>query len=89
MSALCKIHLLDSSDVAFDADLAQLTAWDEQENREVERVVDEVLQGVKTRGDDALLEYTNRFDRRDCQSVEQLMVPAKELQRALDELDAA
>lgn len=88
MSALCKIHLLDSSDVAFDADLAQLTAWDEQENREVERVVDEVLHGVKTRGDDALLEYTNRFDRRDCQSVEQLMVPAKELQRALDELDA-
>lgn len=88
MSALCKIHLLDSSDVAFDAELAQLTAWDEQENREVERVVDEVLHGVKTRGDDALLEYTNRFDRRDCQSVEQLMVPAKELQRALDELDA-
>ena len=87
MSALCGIHLLDSSDATFDANLAQLTAWDEQENREVERVVDEILHGVKTRGDDALLEYTNRFDRRDCQSVEQLMVPGKELQRALDGLD--
>ena len=64
-----------------------MTAWDEQENREVERVVDEILHGVKTRGDDALLEYTNRFDRRDCQSVERLMVPGEELQRALDELD--
>ena len=88
MSALCGIHLLDSSDATFDANLAQLTAWDEQENREVERVVDEILHGVKTRGDDALLEYTNRFDRRDCQSVEQLMVPGEELQRALDELDS-
>ena len=88
MSALCGIHLLDSSDATFDANLAQLIAWDEQENREVERVVDEILHGVKTRGDDALLEYTNRFDRRDCQSVEQLMVPGEELQRALDELDS-
>ena len=87
MSALCGIHVLDSSDATFDANLAQLTAWDEQENREVERVVDEILHGVKTRGDDGLLDYTNRFDRRDCHSVEELMVPGEELQRALDELD--
>ncbi|MDE0841449.1 MAG: histidinol dehydrogenase [Porticoccaceae bacterium] len=87
MSGLCHINLLDSSNPSFDASLAQLTAWDEQHNRDVERVVDGILEDVKTRGDAAVIEYTNRYDRRDCQTLEQLVLSTDQMHRALSELD--
>ena len=57
------VRRLDASDPSFDAQFAALVATDTAIDREVERVTGEIVDDVKRRGDAALLEYTNRFDR--------------------------
>ena len=89
MSFLCDINLLDANDADFEAQLGRLTAWDEVSNAAVKSVVDQILKNVKERGDTALLEYTNRFDRRDCTEVDELFLSAAQLQAALAQLDTA
>ncbi len=58
------INRLDAADAGFDAALTALLAWDSDEQPEVGATVREILNAVKTRGDSALIEYTNRYDRR-------------------------
>jgi histidinol dehydrogenase len=54
---------LRPSDKDFDARFNALVADSLENDPEVNRVVTEIIEQVKTRGDGALLEYTNRFDR--------------------------
>ena len=58
-----KVRTLDSRQPTFDAEFAELVAVDTAVDREIERVAAGIVDDVKTRGDAALLEYTNRFDR--------------------------
>lgn len=58
------IHRLDSRDADFRARFEALTAYDAAQGDDVDRVVGEIINAVRTRGDAALIEYTNRFDRR-------------------------
>lgn len=46
-----------------------------------------ILNGVASRGDAALLEFTARFDDVRCSSVAELMVTPAEMERAADQLD--
>ncbi len=55
---------LNSSDANFDADLSSLLASSDEPDVTITTQVDEILKAVRARGDQALLEYTNRFDRR-------------------------
>jgi histidinol dehydrogenase len=75
------VRRLTSSDSDFDAALAALTAWDVSEEDAVTRAARDIIAAVRTRGDEALLEYTRRFDRLTCASV-------AELELGLDELAA-
>ena len=63
------INRLTSADPDFLPSLDKLIAWDMVSNSEVESAVAEILTQVRARGDAALIEYSNRFDRRDCQSI--------------------
>jgi histidinol dehydrogenase len=54
---------LSSRDEGFEARLDALLAFEAAQDESVERAVAEILEGVRQRGDDALLEYTRRFDR--------------------------
>ncbi len=54
---------LSSRDPGFDADLAALLAFEGAQDEGVDRAVAEILEDVRNRGDDALIEYTRRFDR--------------------------
>ncbi len=74
---------LDSAAPDFDARLEALTAWEESLDREVETTVREIIAGVRQRGDDALLEYTARFDQLHADSVLDLEVSQARLQKAL------
>lgn len=80
------VRRLDAGDAGFDAQLATLVATDTAIDREVERVAGAIVDDVKRRGDPALLEYTNRFDRIDAATVAELEVPASETRSALDSL---
>ncbi len=58
------IKRIDSADPGFDAALHDLLDWEQSADIAVESVVREIIADVRTRGDAALIEYTERFDRR-------------------------
>ena len=83
------INRLDTSDLDFYTDLAALTAWSEDRDDEVQERVRAIIDAVREHGDDALIEMTNRFDRRDVTSIEALEVSAEQMQKALQTIPAA
>jgi len=84
-----KLRLLDSRDADFTAALARLTAHDAAPDRALAARVDEIVEGVRSGGDAALLEYTRRFDRLAAASVAELEIDAAQLAAALAALPAA
>ena len=79
---------LNAQDADFDAKLAALTAWSEERDEEVADRVRGILRDVAKRGDAALVEYTNRFDRRDVAGMDELVVGHEQLQAALARIPA-
>ena len=63
---------LDSSSADFDERLQALLARDNDEQPDIIEAVREILRNVKRRGDAALVEYTNRFDRRELNNARDL-----------------
>jgi histidinol dehydrogenase len=82
------ISKLRANDEGFDQTLEELIAWDMVSDTAVEETVSGILRQVKTEGDRALVELTNRFDRRQAESIDQLTVSAKQLQDALASIDS-
>ena len=78
------IAKLKSSDLDFLSTLDELTAWEGVSNVDVEQAVAEILRQVRTEGDAALIETSNRFDRRNCTSIEEFCLGAELLQAALE-----
>lgn len=86
-SQQCEIARLNASDFNFSDVLDSLIAWDSVSNTTVESVVREIIAKVRSEGDAALLEYTNRFDRRACANVDELCIAPDEMSKALDSID--
>jgi len=74
-----KMRRLDAGDAGFDAQFAALVANDTAVDREVERVANAIVDDVKRRGDAAVLDYTNRFDRISAGSVAELEIDPAEM----------
>jgi histidinol dehydrogenase len=84
-----KIRRLDTRSDNFVADLAALTAWSEERDAEVSQKVADIVRAVRRDGDAAVLDCTNRFDRRDAPSVVALEVSHERMQQALNAIPAA
>jgi histidinol dehydrogenase len=82
------ISKLRANDEGFDQTLEKLIAWDMVSDTAVEETVSGILRQVKAEGDRALVELTNRFDRRQAESIDQLTVSAEQLQEALASIDS-
>jgi histidinol dehydrogenase len=82
------ITRLDSSQDDFRARLDALLAWESVSDAAVFNTVNEVLNAVRTRGDEAVLEYTKKFDRLDVAAMSELEMSAERLQQALDGIPA-
>ena len=82
------INQLNAADSSFLPALDRLIAWDMVSNTNVEKTVIDILHQVRVRGDAALIEYSNRFDRRDCTEINDFCIPAEQLQAALESIDA-
>ncbi|MCG3102316.1 histidinol dehydrogenase, partial [Enterobacter sp. DRP3] len=80
------IRKLDSTNEGFGAALRAVLAFEASEDEAIEQSVAKILADVKSRGDAAVLEYTNRFDRLSANSVAALELPQDALQTALDGL---
>jgi histidinol dehydrogenase len=83
------INRLDSSDSEFQLELGKLLAWESVSEDAVFTTVNEILRAVKSHGDSALLEYSQRFDGLDAASVAELEMPAERLQQAYQEIPTA
>jgi histidinol dehydrogenase len=76
---------LNESDAGFQTSLKKLLSVDMQMDTELTRTVSEIINEVRTRGDDALVEYTNRFDKRQV-TIRDLEIPAHSLHAACKEV---
>ena len=81
------VKRLNASDEDFSQVLDNLIAWDGVSKPDVEATVANILQQVRSRGDAALIEYSNHFDRRNCQSMKEFCVNTQQLQSALESID--
>jgi len=81
-----KVKVLSTRDAGFDAAFAQLVAIDTAADRRIDAAAAAIVDDVRSRGDEALLEYTNRFDRMNAPSVAALEIPAGQMRAALEAL---
>lgn len=84
-----KIKRLSTQDAGFEAELKALLAFETAQDDSIDQVVANILKDVKARGDAAVLEYTNRFDKTNASSLAALEIPQAELQAALNGLPVA
>ncbi|MBT5795871.1 MAG: histidinol dehydrogenase [Porticoccaceae bacterium] len=85
--AFCQIAKLNANDDGFLSALEALTSWNEASNSGIEKIVADIVSDVRINGDKALIEYTNRFDRRECKGVNELCVASSEFHKALVSID--
>ena len=73
----------------FERELQRVLHWSAQTDLAIEERVDAILRDVRSRGDAAVLEYTQRFDGLAAASVAALEISKSELQAALDAITPA
>ncbi len=78
-----KIRRFNSGDTDFWPQLKQLLAWEGVSDDRVNTTVRNILEDVRKRGDGAVVEYTNRFDRMSAGGMGELEMPLARLQQAL------
>ncbi|MEJ2650231.1 MAG: histidinol dehydrogenase [Gammaproteobacteria bacterium] len=88
MSAI-SIKRLDSAEADFWPQLEQRLAWESVSDATVSKTVEGILADVRQRGDAALIEYTNRFDRLQLSDGRDLEVPLGRLRDALQRIPDA
>lgn len=81
-----KIQQLSTQDQSFWQQLDALLAWESVSDEAVFSTVNEIIKNVRSRGDTAVVEYTNRFDRMQASSMQELEIAPERLQAALDNL---
>ncbi len=86
MSAEIKLRRFSSTDADFDSKLKALLAFETAQDDNIDEVVAGILKDVKKRGDAAVLEYTNRFDKTNANSIAELEIRQSELVAALNGL---
>jgi histidinol dehydrogenase len=83
-----KIRRFSTTDQDFDSKLKALLAFETAQDDSIDVVVANILKDVKTRGDAAVLEYTNRFDKTGATKLSDLEINQADLQTALESLPA-
>ncbi len=86
---MVELTRLDSAAADFRRRLDELLAWEQAADAAVEQTVREIITDIRERGDAALLEYTNRFDRMNAASVAELELVPGRLREALARIEGA
>ncbi|VAW88025.1 Histidinol dehydrogenase, partial [hydrothermal vent metagenome] len=82
------IKRLNASGSTFWDELETLLAWESVSDDAVFTTVKEIIQGVRQRGDEAVVDYTNRFDRMSVASMAELEIPMSRITASLDKIPA-
>lgn len=81
------IKRLATSDGDFIPNLDKLVAWNTVSDETVESRVADIIQQVRSKGDQALVECSNQFDRRTLKAAEDFCLSSEEIQQALESID--
>ena len=82
-----QVLTLSTQDDNFDAALAQRLAFDDTTDAGIQNAVTEIIAAVRARGDAAVIEYTNRFDRVSVATMSELTLTQDDLKAAFDGLN--
>jgi histidinol dehydrogenase len=88
MNLIATPAYLSTASSTFEADFKARLHWSAETDASIEDVVANILRDVQTRGDAAVLEYTNRFDGLNASSVAALELTQAELKAAFDAIPA-
>ncbi|MGS0939858.1 MULTISPECIES: histidinol dehydrogenase [Pseudomonas] len=83
MTAPITLRRLDAADPDFARHLDHLLSWESVSDAGVNQRVLEIIEAVRTRGDEALVEFTQRFDGVQASSMSDLILPRERLELAL------
>jgi histidinol dehydrogenase len=83
------LRRLDSRAPGFATDLNALVAFEAAQDPSIDATVASIIADVRTRGDAALLAYTERFDNVRASAARELEIGRDELKRAFDRLPTA
>ncbi|MBK1731588.1 histidinol dehydrogenase [Thiococcus pfennigii] len=79
---MAEIRRLSTEEADFDRRLEALLAWESVSNQQVQDTVNTILAAVQERGDQALLDYTARFDGWEPEQPGDLEIPRARLEQA-------
>ena len=85
---MLNITALNFNDADFRQQLDDVLAWEASIDSDIARIVADILADVKQRGDAAVIEYTNKFDRMSIKDAAKLELGKPQLQQALEAIDA-
>ena len=86
---MLQLNLLSTSDPDFEARLAALLAFENTQDASIDQAVAAILDDVRRRGDAAVLEYTQRFDRVPAGAFSELHIQRQEIESAFERLPPA
>ena len=81
-----QLLILNSADNDFEQQLAQRLHFDDSTDAGIQNAVTEIIAAVRARGDAAVIEYTNRFDRVNVATMSELTLTHDDLHTAFNDL---
>jgi len=85
---MLKLSSLNYADTDFYQKLDNLLAWEASIDGNIAKIVADILADVKKRGDAAVIEYTNKFDRTSLTAASEYELDKTQLQQALASIDS-
>ncbi len=85
---MLKLSSLNYADTNFYQKLDKLLAWEASIDGDIAKIVADILADVKKRGDAAVIEYTNKFDRTSLTAASEYELDKTQLQQALASIDS-
>ncbi|GHB20483.1 histidinol dehydrogenase [Pseudovibrio japonicus] len=79
---------LSSKSEGFEDEIRALLGSKRETSEDVDHIVRDILRDVETRGDAAVLDYTNKFDRMSAKSMDELKVTEAEIEAAVAQIPA-
>ncbi|WP_438971291.1 histidinol dehydrogenase [Methylophaga sp.] len=83
---MIEIKQLNAAQADFWPQLEELLDWEGVSDEAVTNIVREILTAVKTRGDDAVIEYSQRFDRVKAETMADLEISLERAKAALENI---
>ena len=83
---MSEIRQLSAADKDFQQQLDALLAWESVSDTAVNDTVNQIIRDIREKGDEALVDFTNRFDHWQANSAADLEIPLSRLQQAWESI---